>query len=162
MKDWSYFDKFEGVIDKYMPARGEGETMASQIVTAVNKLVYKWYNDGDVFDNTAYLDGWANDLSSYANWLAKYANLGYILDDIYGCESEGDYEDLLAALADEALNEGFLADFQKEKTGSIYDCSGDYRLEELTDEEEDEWDDDYYDDEWDEDDDWEAAEDDED
>ena len=70
--DWDYFDKFEPIINKYMPDRGEGETMASQIVTAVNKLVYKWYNDGDVYDNTYILEGWANDLSDYANWLYKY------------------------------------------------------------------------------------------
>ena len=46
--------------------------MASQLVTAVNKLVYKWYNDGDVYDNIHSLDNWANDLSSYANWPYKY------------------------------------------------------------------------------------------
>ena len=67
--DWSYFDKFDGIIDKYLPTKGEGETKATQIVTAINKLIYKWYNDGDVFDNTYHLEGWANDLSDYANWL---------------------------------------------------------------------------------------------
>ena len=71
MVDWSYYDKpeFKAINSEYLPARGEGETKATQIVTAVNKLVYKWYNDGDVFDNTGALSGWANDLSSYANWL---------------------------------------------------------------------------------------------
>lgn len=53
--DWGYFDKFEWADEKYLPCRGEGETKATQIVTAINKLVYKWYNDGDVFDNTHYL-----------------------------------------------------------------------------------------------------------
>lgn len=65
--NWNYFDKFEAITVKYMPDYGEGETIASQAVTAVNKLIYKWYNDGDVFDNTKYLEGWWNDLSSYAN-----------------------------------------------------------------------------------------------
>ena len=65
--DWNYYDKIEALIDKYMSDRGEGENKASQTVTAINKLVYKWYNDGDVYDNTHYLDGWANDISSYAN-----------------------------------------------------------------------------------------------
>lgn len=64
---WSYFRRFDEIIDKYLPASGEGENMASQIVTAVNKLIYKWYNDGDVYDNTGYLEGWANDISDYAN-----------------------------------------------------------------------------------------------
>ena len=39
--DWGYYDKFEELVDKYMPMRGEGETKASQIVTAVSKLIYK-------------------------------------------------------------------------------------------------------------------------
>ena len=69
--EWDYFDKFQKIIDKYMSSNGEGETKASQVVTAINKLIYKWYNDGDVFDNTHHLKGWWNDLSSYANWLYK-------------------------------------------------------------------------------------------
>ena len=48
--DWNYYDKYEDISDQYMPNMGEGETLASQLVTAVNKLIYKWYNDGDVFE----------------------------------------------------------------------------------------------------------------
>ena len=62
MKSWSEFERFEPVIDRFMPLSGEGETVASQVCTAVNKLVYKWYNDGDVFDNSYELEGWCNDL----------------------------------------------------------------------------------------------------
>ena len=70
---WDYYNKFKDINEKYLPDEGEGDTLASQIVTAINKLVYKWYNDGDVFDNVnSGLQGWANDLSSYANWLDKY------------------------------------------------------------------------------------------
>ena len=57
MKEWSYFDKFETINDRYLPSQGEGETKATQVVTAVTKLVYKWYNDGDVYDNTYALEG---------------------------------------------------------------------------------------------------------
>ena len=109
--DWGYYDKFEKLIDKYMPMSGEGETKASQIVTAVNKLIYKYYNDGDVFDNTHYLEGWANDLSSYANWLYENTkNAWKILNKIYDCSTNEDYEDLLKELADELLNEEYLAE----------------------------------------------------
>ena len=88
--DWSYYDKFNTLIDKYLPRQGEGENMATQIVTVVNKLVYKWYNDGDVYDNTHMLDGWCNDLSSYATYInntpmtmsisINYSNFGEIED----------------------------------------------------------------------------------
>lgn len=72
--DWEYFNKFKEINNKYLPDRDEGKTKASQVVTAVNKLIYKWYNDGDVFDNHYFLAGWWNDLSSYANWLYENTN----------------------------------------------------------------------------------------
>lgn len=67
--DWNDFDRFES---KYMPDYGDGDTMASQAETALNKLVYKWYNDGDVYDNQHGMAGWANDISGSANWLANH------------------------------------------------------------------------------------------
>lgn len=127
--EWSYFDKFEKIIDKYLPLRGEGKTKASQVVTAVNKLVYKWYNDGDVFDTTHYLDGWCNDLSSYANWLDKYTGAGNILNKIFECWCGEDYEDLLKELADKLLQEEYLVEQSKiEKIGSIYNCDGRFKF----------------------------------
>lgn len=138
--DWSYYDKFERLIDEYMPMSGEGETKASQIVTAVNKLVYKYYNDGDVFDNTHHLEGWANDLSSYANWLYEHTkNAWKILNKISTCHTEEDYEDLLKELTDELLNEEYLVEQNKEeKVGTIYNCDGRFKYEEPTNDDE-EW-----------------------
>lgn len=136
--DWGYYDKYEELINKYMPMRGEGETVASQIVTAVNKLIYKWYNDGDVFDNTHHMEGWANDLSDYANWLYENTKDSWkILNKISDCTNESEYEDLLQELADKLLNEDFLAEQNKiEKTGTIYDCDGKFKFVEQGDDEE--------------------------
>lgn len=132
MADWNSFDKFEDVIDKYMQPRGEGDTKASQVVTAVNKLIYKAYNDGDVFDNTYNLEGWANDLSSYANWLHnKVPRSRRILAGIRECYTDDDYTDLLYDLAIKLLDEDFLAGISgEEKVGTIYDCDGPYKYEE--------------------------------
>ena len=139
--DWGYYDKFEELIDKYMPMRGEGETKASQIVTAVNKLIYKWYNDGDVYDNTYYLSGWANDLSSYANWLYYHTGTRNILDKITTCFSHDDYEKLLKELADKLLDEDYLAEQTKvEKVESIYKCVGKFQYVESYEEDEEEYD----------------------
>lgn len=137
--DWDYFDKFEPIINKYMPDRGEGETMASQIVTAVNKLIYKWYNDGDVYDNTHGLQGWANDLSDYANWLYKYVpKTQYTLDLIEEVSTDGGYEEILQLLADLTLNEKFLSKYTDEKClGSIYNCNGPFKFIDLYDDDED-------------------------
>lgn len=141
--DWGYYDKFEGLNDKYLPVRGEGETKATQIVTAVNKLVYKWYNDGDVFDNTHALKGWANDLSSYANWLYEYTDADNILTKIANCFVDGDYEDLLKELADKLLDAELLDEMNKEKKiGTIYDCDGIFKwVEQEYEEDEDDWED---------------------
>ena len=145
---WSYFDKFNNILDKYMLIGGEGETKASQTVTAVSKLIYKWYNDGDVFDNTHYLDGWANDLSSYANWLYEYTDADNILNKIADCVTESDYEDLLKELADKLLDEKYLAEQNKDKKiDSIYSCEGKFRfVDDYYNDDEDHYDYDEYDD----------------
>ncbi len=142
---WDYYNKFEEINDKYLPYKGEGATKAMQIVTAVNKLIYKWYNDGDVFDNTHHLEGWANDLSSYANWLYEHTSVGEILDKIEICMNRSDYEDLLQELADKLLDENYLAEQNEiEKVDTIYSHDGKFKYEEYPDDEDD---DDYWDDE---------------
>ena len=137
--NWGYYDKFEELNGRYLPVQGEGNTKATQIVTAVNKLVYKWYNDGDVFDNTEYLQGWCNDLSSYANWLYHHTteSVQKILDTVYDCYTDEEYEDLLQELADELLNEEYLAEQNKlEKEFTIYDYDGKFKFVEDNDEDE--------------------------
>lgn len=134
--DWGYYDKFEGINDKYLPYKGEGATKAMQIVVAVNKLIYKYYNDGDVFDNTYHLEGWANDLSSYANWIYDNTKDGWkILNKIKDCYNDSDYEDLLKELADTLLVEDYLAEENKEeKIDTIYEYDGKFKYEEETEE----------------------------
>lgn len=144
--DWSYFKKFEHVDDQYLPSLGEGTTMATQICTAVNKLVYKWYNDGDVFDNTYGLEGWANDLSSYANWLRRYVPESVdILDRIFDIYNEDEYELLLKDLCDNLLDAEDIENYDKlGKVGSVYNCSGPYKFEEYSEDEEDYYEEDDY------------------
>lgn len=138
---WTEFDKFSDIEQKYLPNMGEGDNMATQVVTACSKLIYKWYNDGDTYDNTN-MEGWANDLSDYANWLAEYAGCGPILDKVFNLsynDTDG-YENILYQLAEYCFDEEFLAECEKKpKEGSVYDCSGDYVFEEQSydDEEED-------------------------
>lgn len=140
--DWDDFDQFVPIINKYMPRMGEGETMASQAATAVNNLVYKWFNDGDVFDTVmGGLQGWANDLSSYANWLLKHCTerCKEILFDISKCLIDSDYTDLLFRLAQAIIDPEYLQGLaENPKTDSIYKCEGPFRFDEGMDEDE-EW-----------------------
>lgn len=108
-------------------------------------MVYKWYNDGDVFDNTHYLEGWWNDLSSYANWLYKHTteNVKEILDTVFECYTDSEYEDLLQELTDELFKEEYLAKQNSiEKVGTIYECNGKFKYEEFSEDDED--DEEYY------------------
>ena len=143
-RDWGEFDQFKN-IDAYLPVRGEGETMATQIATAVCKLIYKWYNDGDVYDNTAYLEGWANDLSSYANWLAEYVpETRSLLKTVFEARDGGEYEEILFALCEITDKEEFLTEMNKaEKRGSVYKCDGPFRFVEYEEEDDEYWDDEY-------------------
>ena len=128
--DWGVYDAFKWADEQYLPLRGEGETMATQAVTAVAKLVYKWYNDGDVFDNTHYMGGGCNDLSSYANWLYKYIpRTRVILDKIEQTYSDEQYEQLLLELTEATHIPGYLEGLNtKEKAGSIYECDGHFEF----------------------------------
>lgn len=128
---WGYFKKFESVNKQYVPESGEGHSLATQAATAINKLIYKWYNDGDVFDNTHYLSGWANDLSSYANWLDKYIDgAGNILGKIAIAKTGAEYSQLLKELADKYLTDSRLGELSNEPAeGSVYDCSGPFRFD---------------------------------
>lgn len=142
-RDWNEFTRFEAADNKYLPFNGQGDNMATQIVTAVSKLVYKWYNDGDVFDNTAHLEGWANDLSSYANWLIKYCDeADQVISKWWfkkGVFNDSDYEDMLYELCEATQDVNLLAEKYegKEKVGSIYKCDGPFKFVEQYDDDED-------------------------
>ena len=136
-KEWSDFDKFCGELeDKYLPRRGEGDTIATQITTAVSKLVYKWFNDGDVVDNTNGLDGWCNDLSSYGNWLYKYCPEARAIFDKWWFNrtsliDDSDYEDMLYELCERTQDMDYLDTLNEvDAIGSIYECDGPFVFQE--------------------------------
>ena len=139
MRKWTDYnaEKFKKLNDAYLPDWGEGENMATQAITAINKLVYKWYNDGDVYDNTHGMDGWANDLSSYANWLYEVLEIDR-LADIFWIVTGDEYEDILWDVANIVFDEQLLSKLeQHECVGSIYDCDGIFKFVEYDD---DDWD----------------------
>lgn len=137
------FEKFDKIISKYLPNYGQGDTKASQLVTAVNKIIYKWFNDGDVVDNVnTGLGGWANDLSSYANWLETFIPeaeepLNNLLWKTEGDEDK--YTRYLYDLASTLLKDEVLSKYSsKEHIGDIYKCDdGNFKWEEYSDDDDD-------------------------
>lgn len=142
MTNWNYFNKFETLTERYLPRYGDGDTLATQAVTAVCKLVYKHYNDGDVYDNTnGILSAFGNDISGSANWLAVHVKgAREILDRVFTCYSDEAYTDILRDIADLVLDEEFLAELDKEpRAGDAYNEDGPYRLEDEYEDEDDYW-----------------------
>lgn len=92
----SYEDKFEALFDEYVPRSGKSDSLGAEIIRAVNKIVYRWYNDGDIF-----FMGYGKETCGEA---AKF------LIDLYDNTDDHEYlEDfwsLLVDFADEVANNG--------------------------------------------------------
>ena len=42
--------QFNDWYDEYVPGCGKAETLAGEIIRAINRIVYRYYNDGDTVD----------------------------------------------------------------------------------------------------------------
>lgn len=131
MKYLFMLERFDPITNKYMPDRGEGTTIASQTVKALNRLISQFYVNGDVYDNRYGLRGWCNYVDSCANWLYAHADSETItiLDRISTARTEDDYEEILWALANHLYDEGYLKSVENlPAEGTIYKCKGPYRF----------------------------------
>lgn len=45
----NYIDKLEEFTDEYVPYSGKAPTVGGEILRAVNRIIYRFYNDGDRF-----------------------------------------------------------------------------------------------------------------
>lgn len=123
------FEKFKNC-RKYLPRIGDGDSKGTQAATAISKLVYKWFNDGDVFDNTFGLEGWANDISGSANWLYEYVEgTKEVLDDIARISTEDEYTELLYELC-EVVDTQIPNLLNEPKEGDAYDEPGPFKFRE--------------------------------
>ncbi len=130
---WSSFDTPESnaLEEKYLPANGDGDNMASQAVTATTRLIYKWFNNGDVYDNSYGLSGWANDISGSANWLAKHVpGARDILWRIQKTHSEEEYvSNILWPLFNLVYDPKLLSSLEKKpKVDDAYSCKGPFEF----------------------------------
>lgn len=128
------------LVAKYLTPYGQGDTLATQIATAVNRLVYKWYVDGVVYHGTIYMPGWENDISGAANWLAKYVDgAEAILDRIHECRTEEECESILDDIVVHCIKEDiFEAAVNAPAVGDVYNEQGAYKFEAVCDEDDEE------------------------
>lgn len=68
-------NEFNDWYDKYVPACGKCNTLAGEIIRAINRIVYRWYNDGDTVDR--YYGSTYNHNKACDDFLSKHVK-GYV------------------------------------------------------------------------------------
>lgn len=144
---FNWYDKYQKVLDEYLPDYGQGENKLEQVVTCVNSIVYLWFNDGVVYDNhwkDGLYDNSDNSACTYANWLYYNTSRRSVLSDVFNCRSDKDYESLLKRICETYFSEDALRKMSSSFTGAgfckgdIYDCNeGRFSVEFVYDNEED-------------------------
>ena len=128
--------KFEEWTDKYVPSMGKCDTLAGEIIRAINRLVYRYYNDGDTVDR--YYGSCYNHSKACDNFLCDNV-IGYVsLSGVYNFEKS--VCERLKFIVDYLTNNPQLFETPNEK-----DCLDNAPYELYYDDEE--FDDDYFDDE---------------
>jgi hypothetical protein len=139
---WDDFEKFDNITKPYFVSEGEGKTKASQLVIALCKLIYRWFNDGDVYDNSV-LEGWCNDISDEGNWIYKnFSEVQPLMEKVHSYLTNDEYTELLYSLAETLLTAENLERLAQEPTkGTIYDCEGPFEFNEYEEEDDDDYED---------------------
>lgn len=142
---FDYIDKldnefFNDLRSKLVPATGKADSVAGEIIRAMDRLIYRFWNDGDMVG-----DGYGNETCN-GSYRYMYHKLP-TCPDLYGeSDNEDGYAEALAALAEEVmnylkLNPGLQETPNHDDSRSDYDEPEDYQW--YNDDEEDEDDDEY-------------------
>ena len=131
--------------DKLVPSSGPSKSVEGEMLRAMNRLVYRWYNDGDRF-----WEGYGTETAGPAHSFLvnssqinreEQRKLEALFDAVVGVYGDEVYEKMLDEVAELVLSyiEGIPEDQYDELGREMFDFDSEYE-----DEEED--DDDYYDD----------------
>jgi hypothetical protein len=135
-------DRNEPLYDKLVPGQGDAETVEGEMLRAINRIVYRFYNDGD-----KYFEGYGTETAGPAHSFLVNANhpLKSAMIKLFD-EPSGDssYERMLKDVLDMILDhiESRQGKYTKNTLGGIFDYEPEFE-----DDEEDYDDYDYYDDE---------------
>ena len=135
----------EPLFGKLVPGQGTAETLEGEMLRAVNRLVYRYYNDGDKYN-----EGYGTETAGPAHSFLVNAvhPLRAKMDSIMGEEklSDNEYENMLKMVLGLILDyiESKEGEYTKNTQGDIFDYPSEFEDEDdYYDDEED----DYYDDE---------------
>ncbi len=138
-------DRNEPLFDKLVPGQGKAETLEGEMLRAVNRLVYRYYNDGDKYN-----EGYGTETAGPAHSFLVNAvhPLRAKMDSIMGEEklSDNEYENMLKMVLGLILDyiESKEGEYTKNTQGDIFDYPSEFENMEDYDDEEDEYDDDDY------------------
>ena len=135
-------DRNEPLYDKLVPGQGDAETVEGEMLRAINRIVYRFYNDGD-----KYFEGYGTETAGPAHSFLVNANhplksaMVKLFDEPSGDNS---YERMLKDVLDMILDyiESRQGKYTKNTLGGIFNYEPEFE-----EEEDDDDDYDYYDDE---------------
>ena len=133
----------DALYDKLVPSMGDAETVEGEMLRAINKIIYRWFNDGD-----KYYEGYGTETAGPAHSFLVNANhpqRSAMVRLFKEFVSDEEYERMLNDILDVILDhiESRQGDYTKNTLGGMYDYESEY-----VNEEEDEGDyDDWYEDE---------------
>lgn len=99
VEDWPDNKEFNALFDQYVPARGHADTLGGELIRAVNKIVYRYYNDGDRVGI-----GYGNETCNpAARFIEENTKLEPLAKELWNLCSDKEYEQLLADLMQAAI-----------------------------------------------------------
>jgi hypothetical protein len=136
------------LFDKLVPGQGTAETLEGEMLRAVNRLVYRYYNDGDKYN-----EGYGTETAGPAHSFLVNAvhplraKMDSIMDEEF--KSDGEYERMLKVVLGLVLDhiESKEGEYTKNTQGDIFDYPSEFEdmeEEEDYDDYDDYDDDDYY------------------
>ena len=94
---------FDELFDKYVPKQGKADTIGGEIIRAANRIIYRYYNDGDMA-GFGYGKETVNPACRYL-LSQDDENITDIINGLFNTEKESRYEGLLIEL------ERFITDY---------------------------------------------------
>ena len=96
-------DKLEALFEILVPSSGQAETFAGELVRAVMRIGYRWYNDGDYFYTGYGLETCGSSAAFIADKLGEDM-YNMIMDATDNMGNDSRYEDFIAQLEEEILD----------------------------------------------------------
>ena len=94
VEGWPDNKEFDALFDQYVPKKGPADTVGGELIRAVNKIFYRYYNDGDRVG----VDYGNETCNPAARFIEKNTKLEPLASKLWDYSSDEEYEELLAEL----------------------------------------------------------------